>query len=83
MKSGEEVICIDISPNRVTGHNPCLTIDKMYIIDSMEYDSYNDCYIIHVYNDENVLYGYNDCRFADLVTYRRMKLQKLGNISDE
>lgn len=84
MREGDEVVCIDNSINKRSGHIPKLTFGKMYIIDYIEYDSFYDMTMISVYNDEDDLYTYNDYRFIDLATYdRRMKLNKLNNISDE
>lgn len=83
IKYDDTVICINNTPNKRTGEIIKLTIGKSYKVIRADKDEPGDkYYMISIINDDDHYYGYFDYRFATLIEYRKLKLNKLNKIRD-
>lgn len=75
------VICINNGIDDDTIGKPMLTLNKKYVVIKTEKWYRDDQRYIIVKNDVNINYDYYEYRFINLSRDRKMKLDRLNNIS--
>ncbi len=72
---GEKVICI-------LNNRASLTVGKEYQIEGIDYDDYDDCQSLNIFNDSGNYVIYTSSRFMSKSEFRKFKINEIIDEKD-